>query len=159
VKVYRFGSPRASSLSVRHTVNDCYLTYKFKEKKMKNLLILLVISLLILAFGCAPMPNVQPKQKSNLTVGMVKTKVIKGETNRTEILELFGAPNLVTKNKNDDEVWNYNKMSFESGSGSSSDVWLGSRVLSTSTTSSFDLIIIFDNDGIVKEYSIISASY
>lgn len=126
---------------------------------MKKLLILSGFSLLLLASGCAPIPTVQPKQKSNLTVGMVKTKVIKGETNQAEIMELFGAPNLVTKNRNDDEVWNYNKMSFESGAGAASDVWLGSRALASATTSSFDLIIIFDDNGVVKDYSIISASY
>ena len=106
-----------------------------KGLKMKELLILSVLSLLLFTSGCAPMPNVHPKQKSNLTVGIVKTKVIKGETNQSEIMELFGAPNLITKNKNNDEVWNYNKMSFESGMGEASDVWFGSRVLATSTTS------------------------
>ncbi len=129
------------------------------EKTMNNIISLSVISILLLATSCAPMPEIQPKQKSNLTVGMVKTKVIKGETDQAEIMELFGAPNLVTKNKNDDEVWNYNKMSFESGSGEAGDVWFGSRALSTSTTSSFDLIIIFDDNSVVKDYSIISASY
>lgn len=126
---------------------------------MKKLLILSSITLLLLITGCATMPTVQPKQKSNLTVGMVKTKVIKGKTTQAQILQLFGAPNLVTKNKNDDEVWNYNKMSFEAGSGIASDLWLGSRALSTTTTSSFDLIITFDHNNVVKNYSIISASY
>jgi|TARA_B100000315_G_C14448313_1_gene527895 hypothetical protein len=126
---------------------------------MKKLIILSGVSLLLLATSCAPMPNVQPKQKSNLTVGMVKTQVKKGVTNQAEILQLFGAPNLVTQNRNDDEVWNYSKMSFEAGAGAADDVWLGSRALSTATTSSFDLIIIFDDKSIVKDYSIISASY
>lgn len=126
---------------------------------INKLTILLATGFLLFIEGCAPLPDVQPKQKSNLTVGMVKTKVTKGQTAQAEILELFGAPNLVTKNKNDDEVWNYNRMSFEVGAGTTSDVWLGSRALSTATTSSFDLIIIFDENGIVKNYSIISASY
>ena len=124
-----------------------------------NRLMILSGVLLLLVTGCAPMQNVQPKQKSNLTVGMVKSSVVKGETSQAEILELFGAPNLITKNKNDDEVWNYNKMSFDVGGGAASDVWLGSRALSTATTSSFDLIIIFDENDKVKDYSIISASY
>lgn len=126
---------------------------------MATSIIFLGVTLLLLATGCAPMPNIQPKQKSNLTVGMVKNKVIKVETNQAEIMEMFGAPNLVTKNKDDDEVWNYNKMSFESGTGTARDVWLGSRALATATTSSFDLIIIFDDNSVVKDYSIISASY
>ena len=126
---------------------------------MKTLISFSGAILILLYSGCTPMPNIEPKQKSNLTVGMVKTKIIKGETNQAELLEIFGAPNLVTKNKNDDEVWNYNKMSYEKGAGAASDVWLGSRSLSTATTSSFDLIIIFDDNEVVKDYSIISASY
>ena len=126
--------------------------------KSKSVFAFFSITLFML-IDCAPLPNVQPKQKSNLTVGVVKTKIVKGETTQSEVLELFGAPNLITKSKNDDEVWNYNKMSFESGSGAASDVWFGSRALSSTTTSSFDLIIIFNDNDVVKDYSIISASY
>lgn len=125
----------------------------------KSVASILVTACLFTQFGCTPMPNVQPKQKSNLTVGMVKSKIIKGETNQAEIMAIFGAPNLVTINKSDNEVWNYSKMSFESGAAAASDVWLGSRALATATTSSFDLIIIFNDDDIVIDYSIISASY
>ncbi|HCU44000.1 MAG TPA: hypothetical protein DF610_02900, partial [Sphingobacterium sp.] len=38
-------------------------------------------------------------QKSNLTMGTVKSKVVKGETTQDEIIKLFGSPNLVSKNK------------------------------------------------------------
>ncbi|MEE9165834.1 MAG: hypothetical protein V3U24_00005 [Candidatus Neomarinimicrobiota bacterium] len=113
----------------------------------------------LLIVSCAPMPVVEPTQKSNLTVGMVKTKIVKGETNQADVLELFGAPNLVTINQDEYEVWNYNRMSFKTGSGEAGDVWLGSRALSTSTTSSFDLIITFDENDVVKDYSMISSSY
>ena len=119
--------------------------------------ILVVISSVV--SGCAPMPNIEPTQKSNLTVGYVKTQVIKGKTDQAQVMEFFGAPNIITKNKNNNEVWNYNKMSFQRGSGEASDVWFGSRAISSTTTSSFDLIIIFDNKDVVKDYSIISSSF
>ena len=35
----------------------------------------------------------------------------------------------------------------------------GSRAVSSATTKSFDLIIIFDENDIVKDYSIIAASF
>jgi hypothetical protein len=95
-------------------------------------------------------------------MGTVKTEIIKGRTTQTEVLKLFGAPNLVTKNRSNDEVWNYNRMSFDSVSGSDSGFaifWTGSRALSSATTQSFDLIIVFDNGDIVKDYSVVSASY
>ena len=98
-------------------------------------------------------------QKSNLTVGIVKTKVKKGETNQTEILQLFGSPNLITKNKSNNEVWSYNRMSsVEKGGYTYFTSWDG-RASQTSSTQSFDLIIIFDNNEIVVDYSVISSSF
>lgn len=125
----------------------------------KSLGITAVLGTLIM-FGCTTYPETEPKQKSNLTVGTVKSQIVKGETSQAEILELFGAPNLVTLNKDENEVWNYNRMSFDS-MGASAPMFLGfgSKAISTSTTSSFDLILIFDVEDIVINYSIISASY
>lgn len=98
-------------------------------------------------------------QKSNLTVGVVKTKIKKGETNQTEILQLFGAPNLITKNKSDNEVWSYNRMSsVEKGGYTYFATWDG-RASQSSSTQSFDLIITFDNNEIVLDYSVISSSF
>ena len=48
-------------------------------------------------------------QKSNLTPGMVKTRVVEGQTTQAEILELFGAPNIITRNRDGREVWTYDK--------------------------------------------------
>jgi hypothetical protein len=101
----------------------------------------------------------EPAQKSNLTTGVVKTEVVKGVTSQSEILNIFGAPNLVTKNRDNNEVWNYNKMAVTSASARADDIWFGSRALSSVTTSSFDLILIFDENDIVIDYSVISAAY
>ena len=113
--------------------------------------------------GCASFPeSKEPVQKSNLTAGVVKKEIIKGKTTQAEILNLFGSPNLVTKNRDNNEVWNYNKMAFESKAGEDSGtliLWSGSRAMSTTTTKSFDLIIEFDEKDVVKNYSVISAAY
>ena len=113
--------------------------------------------------GCSTYPRrIEPTQKSNLTYGSVKGNIVKGETTQAEILELFGAPNIITKNRDDDEVWNYNKMSYKALSGSDAGgfiFWGGSRAMVTTTTKSFDLILIFDKTDVVNNYSIISASF
>lgn len=130
---------------------------------MKLYTILVLCLLWFCLLGCATFPRTnEPAQKSNLTTGTVKKEIIKGQTTQAEILELFGAPNIITKNSNNDEVWNYNKMSFEHVSGADSGgiiFWGGSRAMSTATTKSFDLIIIFDENDVVKDYSVISASF
>ncbi|HEK86759.1 MAG TPA: hypothetical protein ENO29_10480 [Candidatus Aminicenantes bacterium] len=127
---------------------------------------MLAVFLLLFAYlfsACATFPkNEMTPQQSNLTVGMIKSKIIKGQTTQDEILKLFGAPNIITKNKNDDEVWNYNRMSFKYVSGSDGFTAIfagGNRAMSTATTESFDLIITFDKDGKVKDYSVISAKF
>ena len=97
-------------------------------------------------------------QKSNLTFGVVKSKIEKGKTNQTEILQIFGSPNLTTKNKSNNEVWSYNKMSVSSKGGNSA-FFDGSRASISSSSQSFDLIITFDENDIVLDYSVISSSY
>jgi hypothetical protein len=112
--------------------------------------------------GCATYPQGDPAQSSNLTMGMIKKEIIKGTTTQAEIMQKFGSPNLVTKNRSNDEVWNYSRMSYESKTGADGASFIffgGSRAMSTTTTKSFDLIITFDEKDIVKDYSVISAQY
>jgi len=111
---------------------------------MKTIRILVLFGAVIFFSSCATFPQESaPAQNSNLTVGMVKTKIIKGETTQAEILQVFGAPNIITKNRNNNEVWNYNRMSFTSVTGTDSAMiifWGGSRAMTAATTKSFDLI-------------------
>ncbi|MDP0488966.1 MAG: hypothetical protein Q7K48_00090 [Fusobacterium sp. JB021] len=124
---------------------------------MKKLIYLLIIMSLTLV-GCS---NNKP-QKSNLSYGMIKSKVRKGRTSQSDLLRIFGAPNLVTKNGNNNEVWSYNKMSVDKKS-QGDKTWklfvqeYGST--SSTTTSSFDFIVVFDDFDIVKDYSVITSNY
>lgn len=127
---------------------------------MKKYYIAFALILSISFGGCSN--STVPTQKSNLTAGMVKTQIEKGQTTQSEIINIFGAPNIVTKNKANDEVWSYNKMA--SNSNASNVGWGllfvgGESAMSSVTTSSFDLIITFDNNDIVKDYSMISSAY
>src|SRR3989338_7664539 len=83
---------------------------------MRKIIIIAMCSILL--SGCATFPSDhEPVQKSNLTAGVAKKEIIKGQTTQVDILKLFGSPNLVTKNRDSNEVWNYNRMSFESKQG------------------------------------------
>lgn len=131
---------------------------------MKKILFILLTLIIV---GCSNNTTViEPEQKSNLTVGMIKTKIIEGKTTQDEILKLFGAPNIITTNSEGKEVWNYNKSSYQSGSQGKSSGWSlllagnsKSSVLSTSSTASMDLIITFNKRNIVETYKVISASF
>ena len=102
--------------------------------------------------------NAEPTQKSNLTFGVVKSKIEKGSTTQAEILQIFGSPNLTTKNKSNNEVWSYNKMSVQEKAGRT-DFFTGTKASASSASQSFDLIITFDENDIVKDYSVISTSF
>ena len=99
----------------------------------------------------------EPTQKSNLTFGTVKSQIVKGKTTQAEILKLFGAPNLVTKNKSNNEVWSYNRMTTTSKGGYTTFTYDG-RASVSSSNQSFDLIITFNSDDIVQDYSVVSSS-
>ena len=104
----------------------------------------------------------QTTQKSNLTAGMAKQKIIKGVTSQDELLEVFGAPNIITKNKSGNEVWTYDKVStdksFEDG------YWnvvinRTSKGQSSTTAKTFTLMIEFDTNDVVKDFNYKSSSF
>lgn len=119
---------------------------------MKKIIFCIMISLSVIGCSTTQINVVEQTQKSNLTMGMIKSKVIKGQTNQTEILQLFGSPNLMTKNRSDNEVWSYNKMSTRGF------YEYGSAIQSTSS-STFDFIVTFNKKDIVVDYSVISNNF
>lgn len=128
--------------------------------------ILFIILLIFTIIGCSNTNLIEPEQKSNLTVGVIKNKIVEGKTTQNEILELFGAPNIITTNSDGKEVWNYSKSSYQSEvqgkENGFSLLLLGkskSSVISTSSTISLDLLIIFNKQNIVEKYKIISSSF
>lgn len=128
---------------------------------MKRIILFMGILVTMAFTGCSNTTTV-PAEKSNLTVGMIKSRVVKGETTQNDILNIFGSPNLITKNRSDREVWSYNKMSTEGAesSGGWSVLFAGSsHSARNTTTNTFDFIVTFDDEDVVEDYSIISSSY
>ena len=130
---------------------------------MSYVKIFTLLTIIILYIGCATFPREnEPYEKSNLTAGTVKKEIIKNKTTQAEVLKLFGAPNIMIMDSNGNEVWNYNKMSYSTTTGTDGGtliLWGGVRAMSSSTTKSFDLIITFDKNNVVKDYRVISASF
>ena len=128
-------------------------------KVMKHLLILF-ISIIISSCSTAYKhgENQETTQKSNLTFGVVKSQIIKGETTQQDILKIFGSPNIITKNKSNNEIWSYNKMSVTNRQGASAS-YSGARASQSSSANSFDLILEFDSNDIVIEYSVVSTKF
>lgn len=83
---------------------------------------LLGITLAILLSGCATQRAIESQKidKSNLTAGQVSITLKKNITTQQEVVETFGAPNLVTQNADGEESWTYQKQATVSNASSSS---------------------------------------
>ena len=71
------------------------------------------LSLLCMIGACvtakSPAMPASSAQKSNLTPGMIKASVVEGETTQNDILSRFGAPNIITRDRDGREVWTYDR--------------------------------------------------
>jgi hypothetical protein len=114
------------------------------------------------------------QEKNNLTFGMAKKNLVKGVTTQAEVLGLFGAPNITTRNKSGEEVWTYDKMAVSKedvsgglsltgavpGGGGIIGGSLGTTTSSSSTSSkSITLIITFDGKDVVKDYAVMAQEF
>jgi outer membrane protein assembly factor BamE (lipoprotein component of BamABCDE complex) len=110
--------------------------------------------------GCSS--SEKPQQKSNLTMGTVKKRLVRGKTTQADIVQLLGSPNMVTKNSHKEEVWTYSRQSYDSESGGFGGgliVFGGNKAFSSGSSNSFDLIITFDKDDVVRDYSAVQSQY
>lgn len=126
---------------------------------MKKSILVILIGLACVTAGCQDKDETKP---SPLSYGNVKRTIVEGQTTQADVLQAFGSPNLVTRSSADEEVWSYNKMSADknkSGSYGTLLLFGGSSATSSSSTKSFDLIITFDQNDIVKQYKVIQAAY
>ena len=123
---------------------------------------LFILSILFLVglLGCQTTQEVP--QKSNLTAGSAKTLLVKGKTTQSEILKIWGSPNIVTQSSNGETVWTYSKQSYDTESSSFVGglfVIAAGSAVSKGATSSFDVVITFDDKDVVKDFSVTSTQF
>lgn len=66
----------------------------------------------LVLIGCTHQPPSTDTRPSALTPGMAKKHIVVGQTSQSEVLEIFGPPDLVTKS-GQGEMWGYDKVSRE----------------------------------------------
>ena len=119
----------------------------------KQVLFLLLVCLVFICTGCQEKTRTQG---TNLTAGMAKTKIVNGVTTQSELLEVFGSPNIITKNKSGNELWTYDKVAMEKSY--EEGYWNvivggGSGGKQSTSMKTFTLMIEFDDNSIVKSNS------
>lgn len=133
--------------------------------------------------------NQVPTKASNLTPGMVTKNIVAKKTSQSEILEIFGPPDMITKS-GAGEMWGYDRVSrevveaavggtagassgtgtvggvglFVAGVGSGSSAQQSTQQSSaqnqrTATTTTLFLLVYFDEKGIVNDYRISATKF
>jgi len=123
----------------------------------------IVVSMCLIVVGCATTrPTAQEIAKeSALTPGMAKKYIYPGKTSQTEVLEIFGPPDLVTHKRGKD-VWTYDKISQEvSSSGGYITIILAGagKERRSRSSRSVMLIIYFDKNDVVRDYKLSAAKF
>ena len=85
----------------------------------------LIIAMLAMSVtACATAtPGPVDQRNSALTSGNVSMNLAVGKTTQAEVLEKFGAPNIVTMDGQRNEVWSYQRHATVSQSSGSSSYW------------------------------------
>ncbi len=111
--------------------------------------------------GCTAITPPEPltKQNSSLTQGNIQLNMTVGKTNKTEVLETFGAPNITTRDGVGREVWTYQRAAQVSQSSSQSGSWTLILAGKSSSASGFEsgsrmttLIIKFGDNDVVSDF-------
>jgi len=109
--------------------------------------------------ACATPPAPVDQRNSALTQGNVQLNVQVGKTTKAQVLEVFGAPNITTRDASGMEVWSYQRHATVSQSTSSGSFW--TIIVAGGGTSAqgfsesmrtMTLIIKFDKTDVVADF-------
>ena len=120
----------------------------------------LAVALAIPLIGCAATaPGPVDNRNSALTQGNVQLNLKMGQTTKANVLDVFGSPNITTRDAAGQEVWTYQRHATVQQSTSSSNYWTillvgaGSSAAGFSETSrTMTLIIKFDQNDVVSDF-------
>ena len=122
-------------------------------------IILVLITSFLLLTACVTAPEPLTKKNSELTQGMVQMNLEVGKTNKAEVLNTFGGPNITTRDSSGNEVWTYQRAAQISQSSSQSGYWTIIIAGKSGSASGFEtssrmitLIIKFDKNDVVTDF-------
>ena len=122
-------------------------------------IILVLITSFLLLTACVTAPEPLTKKNSELTQGMVQMNLEVGKTNKAEVLNTFGGPNITTRDSNGNEVWTYQRAAQIAQSSSQSGYWTiiiagksGSAAGFETSSRMITLIIKFDQNDVVTDF-------
>lgn len=132
-----------------------------KEFPMKNLSIL---TLTLFLFGCSTLSDnsvidgsfinkIGASQVEKENSDSVSSKVIKGKTTKDEIQKIFGKPTSRSTDGDGNDTWAYSDINFTTNLAGYMPIPIVRNVFGHTKTQSKNLIIIFNKNGIVENYT------
>lgn len=117
--------------------------------------------------GCAATPTEPAPTTTNpYTHGNVQLSLVKGQTTQSDVLEIFGAPNVATVDGEGREVWTYQKnatlVKSTTADSYGTIILAGAQKTSTrfeSSSRTMTLIIKFDSNKRVVDFSSRTSSF
>jgi len=111
--------------------------------------------------GCvASNPKPLTQRNSQLTQGNVQMNLVVGKTTKAEVLEVFGAPNITTRDGKGNEVWTYQRAAHVSQGSGQENYWTvvlaGQRNYNSgfeTSSSMITLIIKFGANDVVSDFN------
>ena len=145
---------------------------------MKKAMIALILILFLIA--CTPAyheEKLASAKEREMTVGIVQKEIRVGMT-QTEVAEALGSPNIVTRDKNGNESWIYDKIASEAsysksnvsgaagGAGTTGNTLLLGLIIggyesgaSSTTQKTLTVVIKFNQDHLVESFSYHSSKF
>lgn len=132
-----------------------FVYFAFMRKPHPKRCYLVAIAALLLVSGCQNNATRETEpSRSNITAGMAKKSVVKGQTTQADVMEIFGPPDLVT-HRDGIQIWTYDKVRYDvqSTSGYLNVLIAGTGSgRTTSSSTSTMLILYFDSRDVVTDY-------
>jgi outer membrane protein assembly factor BamE (lipoprotein component of BamABCDE complex) len=122
-----------------------------------------IVACAILSLGACTTTTTAPtpvdQRNSALTQGNVQMNLAVGQTTKAQVLEVFGAPNITTRDAAGQEVWTFQRHATVAQSSQNSNYWTilfagGSRNASgfSQSTRTMTLIVKFDAKDVVSDF-------
>lgn len=110
--------------------------------------------------GCtANQPGPVDQRMNALTQGNVQMNMVVGKTTKSDVLQVFGAPNITTRDASGSEVWSYQRHATVAQSSAGSNYWTilfagGAKEVAgfSQSTRTATLIIKFDGKDVVSDF-------
>ncbi len=120
----------------------------------------LFVALSVFLSGCVTAPEPLSIRNSPLTQGNVQMNIHTGLTTKADVLEIFGAPNVTTRDGQGREVWTYQRQAQISQQSSQEGYWTVLLIGKSESASGFEtssrmitLIIKFDANDVVSDFN------